>query len=401
MQINEQDIQSIVRSVLSEMTSTAPRTASSASAELPKTAKVSMLVGERKMEVKEYPIPAVGDDDILVKVEGCGICGTDVHEWKGDPFGIIPVILGHEGTGEVIALGKNVKCDTAGRPIKIGDKLVTSVINCGVCNNCRVHPDQPQLCENQGIYGLIPHKGDALNGWFSSHMLIGPGSTYFVVNELNLNQRMLLELASVCVHAIARAKTTGLLNFDSKVLLQGCGPVGLMMTAVLKASGINYIIALDGDSKRLEMAKRLGAQKTVNFKETPDLEARIADVKSVSDGVGVDFAFQCTGNPKAAADVYKFIRRGGGLCEMGFFVNNGECTINPHFDLCNKEITLVGSWTYGAHEYLQTIAFLKQAEFMNLPIEDLITHRFPLEKMNEAMEVNVSMQGIKIAYVAE
>ena len=401
MQMNEQDIQSIVRSVLSEMTSSAPKAAPAASVSIPKTAKVSMLVGERKMEIQEYPIPAIGDDDILVKVEGCGICGTDVHEWKGDPFGYIPVILGHEGTGEVLALGKNVKTDTAGRTIKVGDKLVTSVINCGHCNSCRVHPDQPQLCENQGIYGLIPHKGEALNGWFSSHMIIGPGSTFFVVNELNLNQRMLLELAAVCVHAIGRAQSTGLLNFNSKVLLQGCGPVGLMMTAVLKASGIKYIIALDGDAKRLEMAKRLGAQKTVNFKETPDLDARIADVKSVTDGVGADFAFQCTGAPRAAADVYKFIRRGGGLCEMGFFVNNGECTINPHFDLCNKEITLVGSWTYGAHEYLQTIAFLKQAEFMNLPIEDLITHRFPLDKMNEAMEVNVSMQGIKIAYVAE
>ena len=399
MQVNEQDIQNIVRSVLSEMTSSKPQASSSGS--IPKTAKVSMLTGERKMEIMEFPIPEVGDDDILVKVEGCGICGTDVHEWKGDPFGYIPVILGHEGTGEVIALGKNVKIDSAGIAIKVGDKLVTSVISCGHCNSCMLHPDQPHLCENQGIYCLIPNKNKALNGWFASHMLIGKGSTFFVVSELNLNQRMLLELAAVCVHAIGRAQSTGLLHFNSKVLLQGCGPVGLMMTAVLKASGINYIIALDGDTKRLEMAKRLGALKTVNFKETPDLDARIADVKSVTNGAGVDFAFQCTGAPKAAADVYKFIRRGGGLCEMGFFVNNGDCTINPHFDLCNKEINLVGSWTYGAHEYPTTIAFLKQAEFMGLPIEDLITHRFPLDKMNEAMEVNVSMQGIKIAYVAE
>ena len=105
MQVNEQDIQNIVRSVLSEMTSSKPQ-ASSSSGSIPKTAKVSMLTGERKMEIMEFPIPEVGDDDILVKVEGCGICGTDVHEWKGDPFGFIPVILGHEGTGEVIALGK-------------------------------------------------------------------------------------------------------------------------------------------------------------------------------------------------------------------------------------------------------------------------------------------------------
>ena len=86
---------------------------------------------------------------------------------------------------------------------------------------------------------------------------------------------------------------------------------------------------------------------------------------------------------------------------FGFFVNNGECTINPHFALCNKEINLVGSWDYSASDYPTTIAFLKQAREMKIPIEDLITHSFPLDKLNEAMEVNVSQKGIKIAYVAE
>ena len=117
--------------------------------------------------------------------------------------------------------------------------------------------------------------------------------------------------------------------------------------------------------------------------------------------MGADFAYQCTGAPPAAADIYSYIRRGGGLCEMGFFVNNGECTINPHFALCNKEINLVGSWDYSASDYPTTIAFLKQAREMKIPIEDLITHSFPLDKLNEAMEVNVSQKGIKIAYVAE
>ena len=130
-------------------------------------------------------------------------------------------------------------------------------------------------------------------------------------------------------------------------------------------------------------------------------EKRIAAVKAVTDGMGADFAYQCTGAPAAAADIYSYIRRGGGLCEMGFFVNNGECSINPHFALCNKEINLVGSWDYSASDYPITIAFLKQAREMHIPIEDLITHSFPLDKLNEAMEVNVSQKGIKICYIAE
>lgn len=396
MDLNASQVESIVRQVLGQM-------GSAPSADVPKTAKVAMLTGKQNIEVKEFAVPELQDDDILVRVEGCGICGTDVHEWKGDPFGLIPVVLGHEGTGEVVALGKNIKCDTAGHPLKVGDKLVTSVISCGECGICRLHPGTTNLCDNQGVFGLIGHKDEQpLNGWFSTHLLIrGKGATYFVVNDLNLKERMLLELAAVCVHAYNRGNSTGLLNFGSKVLIQGCGPVGLMMIAVLRAAGINHIIAVDGAPSRLEMARKLGVKTIVNFKELDTLEKRIAAVKAVTNNMGADFAYQCTGAPPAAADIYNYIRRGGGLCEMGFFVNNGEFSINPHFAMCNKEINLVGSWDYSAEDYPTTMAFMLQAREMKIPIEDLITHTFPLDKLNEAMEVNVSQKGIKICYIAE
>ena len=109
MNITSTQVESIVRKILGEVSAPAAKCTS-----VPKTAKVAMLTGPKKIEVKEFPIPELQDNDILVKVEGCGVCGTDVHEWRGDPFGLIPVTLGHEGTGEIIALGKNVKFDTAG-----------------------------------------------------------------------------------------------------------------------------------------------------------------------------------------------------------------------------------------------------------------------------------------------
>ena len=400
MELNPSQVESIVRRVLGEMSG---KGGTSAAAGIPKTAKVAMLTANKKIEVREYPIPALQDDDILVRVEGCGVCGTDVHEWKGDPFGLIPVVLGHEGTGEIIALGKNVKCDTSGKPIKVGDKIVTSVISCGECQICRNHPANTNLCDKQGVFGLIGHDdAQPLNGWFATHLLIrAKGATYFVVNDLNLNERMLLELATVCVHALKRANGTGLINFNTKALIQGCGPVGLMQVAVLRAAGINHIIAIDGNEKRLEMAKRLGAKTTINFRELDTLDKRVAAVKAVSDGIGADFAFQCTGAPAAAADIYAYIRRGGGLCEMGFFVNNGEYSVNPHFAMCNKEINIVGSWDYSADDYPTCMAFLRQAREMKIPIEELITHSFPLDQLNEAMEVNVAQQGIKICYRAE
>ena len=399
MSINQSQVESIVRKILGELGGSG----CSCSREIPKTAKVATLTAKNKIEVKEYPVPALQDDDILVKVEGCGVCGTDVHEWRADPFGIIPVTLGHEGTGEIIALGKNVKKDTAGNPIKVGGKIVTSVISCGDCYVCRNQPANTNLCDKQGVFGLIPHSdANPLTGWFATHLLIrGKGSTYFVVNDLDLKERMLLELACVCVHALKRANSTGLINFNSKVLVQGLGPVGLVMISVLRAAGINHIIAIDGAPKRLEMAKKLGAKTVISFKEVTSLDERVKIVKGVANGVGADFAFQCTGAPAAAKDIYEYIRRGGGLCEMGFFVNNGEYSINPHFAMCNKEINIVGSWDYSADDYPTTMAFLRQAREMNIPIKELITHTFPLDKLNEAMEVNVSQQGIKICYVAE
>jgi L-iditol 2-dehydrogenase len=218
---------------------------------------------------------------------------------------------------------------------------------------------------------------------------------------MTLDERMLIEPACVCVHAWNRAKSTNIINFGSTVLVQGCGPIGLMQIAVLKAAGVVNIIAVDGVETRLELAKEMGATEVINFKEFKTIEERVAKVKSLTHGFGADFVFQCTGVAQAAADAYKYVRRGGGYCEMGFFVNAGECTMNPHFYLCNKEITLVGSWVYSANEYIETLGFLKKAKEMDIPVEKLVTHHYPLEQYVDAMEKNISLTGVKIAIVME
>lgn len=131
MDVNATNIEEIVRQVLNSMeghTGAGKSVSGNVAGEIPKTARVAMLTSLEHYDIKEFPIPEVGDDDILVKVEGCGICGTDAHEFKKDPFGLIPVALGHEGTGEIVKMGKNVKKDSAGNDLKIGDKVVTCMI---------------------------------------------------------------------------------------------------------------------------------------------------------------------------------------------------------------------------------------------------------------------------------
>lgn len=396
MEINNINIEAIVKSILQEMTTgaEAPKVVNNAN-----TAKVGMMTAKERIEIKEFNIPEIGDDEMLVKVEGCGICGTDVHEYKNDPFGLIPVVLGHEGTGEIVKMGKNIKRDSAGKSLNVGDKIVTCIIPCGECPTCLQHPERTNLCENQGIYGLMTDDNIHLNGWFGDYIVIRKNSTVFNVSDMDLHSRVLIEPAAVVVHAVERAKTTGLLKFNSKVLVQGCGPIGLLLLSVLRTMGIENIIAVDGNAKRLEMAKRLGATETVNIMESSSFDETINKIKALSDGLGVDFAFQCTGSPKAHAGIWKFVKRGGGLCEVGFFVNNGDATINPHFDLCNKEITAVGSWVYTPQDYLTTFDFLKRANGIGLPIKELITHEFPLEQLQEALETNIRQEGIKIAII--
>ena len=396
MEINNINIEAIVKSVLQEMTTgvEAPKAVKNAN-----TSKVGMMTAKGKIEIKEFNIPEIGDDEMLVKVEGCGICGTDVHEYKNDPFGLIPVVLGHEGTGEIIKMGKNIKRDSAGKSLKVGDKIVTCIIPCGECPTCLQHPERTNLCENQGIYGLMTDDNIHLNGWFGDYIVIRKNSTVFNVSDMDLHSRILIEPAAVVVHAVERAKATGLLKFNSKVLVQGCGPIGLLLLSVLRTMGIENILALDGNEKRLEMAKRLGATATINVMKSSSFDETIGKVKDLTDGLGADFAFQCTGSPKAHAGIWKFVRRGGGLCEVGFFVNNGDATINPHFDLCNKEITAVGSWVYTPQDYLTTFDFLKRANGIGLPIKELITHEFPLEELQEALETNIRQEGIKIAII--
>ena len=408
MDMNNVNIEEIVKQVLSGMTGNPPAAAPAAATAapaagnaIPKTARVAMLTSLEHYDIKEFPIPELGDDDILVKVEGCGICGTDAHEFKRDPFSLIPVALGHEGTGEIVAMGKNVKVDTAGKPVKVGDKVVT----------CMIFKDDPEITmfdlnkKNVGgadVYGLLPDDDIHLNGWFSDYIFIRGGqfgSTFFNVSDLDLDSRILIEPCAVLVHAVERAKTTGILRFNSRVVVQGCGPIGLICIAVLRTMGIENICAVDGEQKRLDFAKRMGATQTVNFKDHKGIEALAEAVKEAFGGHLADFAFQCTGSPVAHSNIYKFIRNGGGLCELGFFINGGDATINPHFDICSKEITTVGSWVYTLRDYVTTFDFLKRAKGIGLPMSDLITDRFPLEQINEAHQTNLAMTGLKIAII--
>ncbi len=403
MNINEEAISRIVNEVLSTVgeagePSSVPISTAPLSGQ--RKGRAAVLVEPRKLEIREFPLREIGADEILIKVEGCGVCGTDVHCYKSDPFGLTPNVLGHEGTGEVLEVGANIKMDSVGKPVNVGDKLVTSLMETSPdCLIAKYNPAKANLSDDLKVYGLLPDEPDNhFNGYFGEYLIIRPGSSFFVVNDMSLELRCLIEPAAVVCHALERAKSCGnnKLNFRTRVIVQGCGPIGLLMIAVLRTHGVNNIIALDGNPARLEIARRMGADETINYKEYSGTDEIAEKVKSLTKGLGAHWGFQVTGVPVAHANLYKYIRRGGGICEVGHFVDGGECAINPHRDICSKEISLVGSWVYNSFEYPSAYHFLQRAERIGIPVSSLVTHKFPLDQIDEAFQVNLRQEGVKV-----
>lgn len=365
----------------------------------PATARAAVLKAAKQLEITDFPLRNIGPDEILVKVEACGVCGTDIHCYNSDPFGITPLVLGHEGTGEVVEVGSDVKMDNVGKPISVGDKIVTSIFETSdQCMIAKYNPLKSNLCDDLKVYGLLPDEPENhFNGYFGEYLIIRPNSSVFVVNDMSLDLRCLIEPAAVVCHALERAKHCGAtLNFRSRVIVQGCGPIGLLMIAVLRTYGINNIIAIDQNPDRLAMAKTMGADELVDFSQFDGIDGLAAEINRLTKGLGAHFGFQVTGVPAAFSNLFKCIRRGGGFCEVGHFVDGGECKINPHMDICRKEITVTGSWVYNSFEYPSAYHFLERAERIGLPMTSLITHRFSLDQIQEAFDVNIRQEGVKV-----
>jgi len=367
------------------------------------TGRVAMLTAPKTLELREYPVPAIGEDEILVRVEACGVCGTDIYCYQSDPFGVAPVVLGHEGTGTVVEVGRRVTMDSVGKPVRAGDQVITSILETSdECMIAKYNPLKANLCDDLKVYGLLPDEPERhFNGYFGDYLLIRPGSSVFVVNDMSLDLRVLIEPAAVVCHALERAKNSGAtLNFRTRVIVQGCGPIGLMMIAVLRTYGVNNIIAIDGHNERLRTARQLGADHSLNYKDYAGIDELAGAVERLTKGLGAHFGFQVTGVPAAFANLFKCVRRGGGICEVGHFVDNGECRLNPHRDICRKEITVTGSWVYNSFEYPNAYHFLQRAERIGIPVSSLITHRFPLHDIEEAFATSLRQEGIKVVVEA-
>ena len=365
------------------------------------TGKVAVLDKiEGTFTVKEYPLPKPGPGQILLKQERCGICGTDIHMYHGRLPGIVyPSVLGHEICGSIVALGEGVTGDYLGRPIKIGDRVVVPPAAKDYTDFFSVVAHSPTTALGGFAYGFSndADKVTHFDGGYAEYAFLKDTRTKVLKSDLPPEILCLTEPFTVGLYATDRAR----IRLSDTVVVQGTGAVGLFTQLCAKLYGAGKIINVGGPTEyRMEMAKKFGADVTINISEVRDKNERIKIVREeTTGGFGADVIFDCTGFPEAVPEGLDMLRRSGTFVEVGAFTDAGPCEINPFFHLCNKNINLQGSWGADLEHFVRILPILEKREY---PYEDFVTHTVGLNELNKAVtfpETDYKLYGKEVGKI--
>ncbi len=358
-------------------------------------ARAAVLCGyHAPLEIRSYPVAAeLAPGEALVRVEMAGICGTDVHLWRGELPVPLPVILGHESAGRIERLGEGLETDWRGQPLGVGDRVTwASSIVCGACYYCR-RKRQPTRCLARKAYGISycadqpPH----LRGGYAEIIHLRAGTAVFRLPD-TLETAALVGAGcalTTVLHGLERCP----LAWGDTVVIQGTGPVGLAALAVARESGAGRIIAIGAPAHRLEMARRFGADVVVDLAALPGVEARREHILRETGGWGADMVIECVGHPDAVAEGMELCRDGGSYLVLGQYADSGAISFHPH-TITRKQLRVFGSWGFEPRHLDQAISWLERTRWKEL-FAAAITHRFPLEEAAAALETVSQLQSAK------
>lgn len=346
------------------------------------TAKAAVMTGER-FEIREYKIPEITPDTLLLKQELGGICGTDLHNWEHQRLSG-EIILGHENVGIIDKLGANVKTDHLGQPVAEGDRVV-------------VVPGT-----NNGAYGFIQaEEKPYLRGGFGEYLYLWNPDTVFFKTEMPPEAAVMTEPFTIGVHGAMRSG----LKFGDTVVVQGSGAIGLLTLVCAKISGAGRLILVGGPPGRLELGKRLGADLTIDIADVSDPEDRAQLVRDHTPrGQGANVVFECAGFLGAIPEGLDYLAKDGTYVEMGHFVDVGTFQCNPNTMFMRKNLRLEAVWASNAEHFVRAMPVLEKQEF---PIQDLVSHVIPIDRVAEgfnALHNGYRLDGkdaIKIAVKGE
>ena len=350
--------------------------------------QMKALIAKEKglYELSEIAIPEPGPGEILIKVEGCGICAGDIKAshgtsrfWGGDGmpgYCKPPFIPGHEFFGRVVKATGDIPGDF--RP---GERIISEqIVPCGKCWYCK--KGMYWLCNPHNVYGFKYH----LNGGMAEYAILPKGSVnYHVPDTFTAEQAVLIEPFSCSLHGVEQAAPTE----EDTIVLAGAGTLGLGMIQALKLKRKKRLIVLDMIDKRLEYARKAGADIVLN----PSACNAVNEVLSLTDGIGCDIYIEATGHPSAVQQGLDMIRKGGRFVE--FSVMSGPSTIDWSLIGDAKEITIVGS-QLSPHCYQPTINGIQKGLINTAGV---VTHVFPLTEWQEAFRVAQTTDALKVMLV--
>ena len=353
------------------------------------TAKAAVMSAFKKpIEVRELPMPAaLAAGDVLVEVTMAGVCGTDVHLHKGELAVPLPLIMGHETVGLIADIGGEAT-DWLGEPLKMGDRVSWTVgMPCGVCRYCRVHR-LPSRCLARKAYGVNtpcdapPH----LLGGYAEYHHLRAGTAIFKLAD-DLPSEALIGAGCALVTAIHGYEKMPI-RWAESCVIQGAGPVGLAALAIASDAGARPIIVIGGPKDRLARCKRFGADVLIDIDEVRDSGKRRGIVLEHTHGLGADVVIECVGIPSAVQEGWPLARDGGRYMVLGQYCDAGPVALNPHL-ITKKELEVYGSYGSEPQHWAKALEFLRTRR-ERFPFHELITHRYRLDQVNEALEAVAS-----------
>jgi L-idonate 5-dehydrogenase len=319
--------------------------------------------GPKDLRIEERPSVAPGPGEVTIRVAAGGICGSDLHYYQDGGFGVVrirePMILGHEASGTVAAIGEGVTC------VAVGDRVAINPSRpCGHCRFCL--EGQPRQCTDMRFNGSamrFPH----MQGIFRDEMVIAAEQAVPVGPDTPLEEAAFAEPLSVALHAVSKAGAL----LGKRVLVTGVGTIGCLVVLAAKHAGAAEIVATDVADEALAVAKAVGADRVIDVAARPDGLAPYEADKGL-----FDVAFECSGNGRVLAGLPAVVRPNGRVVMVGL---GGDQSL-PISVLVAKEITLEGSFRFD-REFRWAAAMLATRA---VDVRSLISGAFPLEKADDA-----------------
>jgi len=357
-----------------------------------RSCKRAVLVGpNRPIEIWDRPVPSPGAGEVLARVEMSGVCGTDVHFWRGEVPMPGPVVLGHEGIAVVEEVGRGAAADYAGVPIARGDRIYWQPMRaCHRCYACTILHDF-SMCES-GFVPIMRNAAEPTAASYSEYALIPDGMAFFRVPD-DTPSAAVIAFGCAMPTILQGVERIGGITVGSDVVIQGCGPVGLAGVMVAALSGARRVIVTGAPARRLAMAQRLGATHTIDMDEIRSADDRIASVLEITDGRRADVVIECAGAIPAFPEGLRMVAKGGRYLTIGLWSAPGTVPVEPRF-INNNNLRIFGS-ALAQPKHLYAALQVVRKYHREYAMDEVITHRFSLDASQSALEAVARLETVK------